>query len=492
MSLLPCIQKSKVPLKPHQIRVVNHMAVNRGIIVVHPTGSGKGLLTVASVMCNANQDKVFIVTPKSLQANFQSQMKAYGVRVSDPRFEFYTLDKFAKACEDDPQLVANAFVVIDEAHNLKTAIVDEDDNQGKRKGIRAKSIITALQSAEKVMLLTATALMNDPSDLNNLLAMVQGREPFVTKKVLAPERFKCWISILKDNRREGYPKVEHHTISFRMSQEFYHDYHAIEKKSEEDMMQARKQYGEGDLQAYMNGIRRACNNLRPANPKVQWVKEKLLEDALFTGEKSLVYSAFLNSGMDEIRHFLKKQKIPFQAIDGQLSGEERARIVKKYNEDKIQVLLISRAGSEGLDLKGTMNEILLEPSWNEAQEEQVIGRGVRLNSHAHLPEASRVVRVYRLLLKKPISVHRFDDDRTESADEVLSDIMKRKSLRIKEYMKELEKYSIEEAACQSYEPPVQKPITTPRIRKIPLKKQFQTIPATRQRSDTSTTSSTNY
>jgi len=63
--------------------------------------------------------------------------------------------------------------------------------------------------------------------------------------------------------------------------------------------------------------------------------------------------------------------------------------------DLIKVLLISSAGAEGLDLKNIRCIHIMEPYWNEIKIKQVIGRGVRRNSHIDLPEKDRNVKVFR-------------------------------------------------------------------------------------------------
>ena len=70
------------------------------------------------------------------------------------------------------------------------------------------------------------------------------------------------------------------------------------------------------------------------------------------------------------------------------------------------LLLISEAGSEGLDLKGVRDVILLEPHFHEAVAHQVIGRAVRYESHAKLPPNERNVTVHRVLLSKPTTTGR--------------------------------------------------------------------------------------
>ncbi len=93
--------------------------------------------------------------------------------------------------------------------------------------------------------------------------------------------------------------------------------------------------------------------------------------------------------------------ITYRQITGAQTGAKRAESVRMYNEDRIKVLVITKAGGEGLDLKNTTGVILMEPAWNESANQQVIGRAVRYKSHETLPDALRLVDIYRLYMIKP-------------------------------------------------------------------------------------------
>lgn len=60
----------------------------------------------------------------------------------------------------------------------------------------------------------------------------------------------------------------------------------------------------------------------------------------------------------------------------------------------IKVLLISKAGSEGIDLKFIRQIHVMEPWYNMNRIEQIIGRGVRSGSHRDLPFEERNVEIY--------------------------------------------------------------------------------------------------
>ena len=64
------------------------------------------------------------------------------------------------------------------------------------------------------------------------------------------------------------------------------------------------------------------------------------------------------------------------------------------NGNKIKVVLISKAGSEGIDFKFIRQIHILEPWYNMNRIEQIIGRGVRNFSHKDLPFEKRNVEIF--------------------------------------------------------------------------------------------------
>ncbi len=63
------------------------------------------------------------------------------------------------------------------------------------------------------------------------------------------------------------------------------------------------------------------------------------------------------------------------------------------------ILLITKSGAEGLNLKNVRQVHLMEPYWNNSRRNQVIGRARRIRSHSSLPAAQQNVKVYNYCLK---------------------------------------------------------------------------------------------
>lgn len=92
---------------------------------------------------------------------------------------------------------------------------------------------------------------------------------------------------------------------------------------------------------------------------------------------------------------------------GQQSPEERAAIQTEFNKPQnrdgasIDMLLLSGAGAEGVDLKNVMSIHLMEPYWNWGRIEQIIARGCRYLSHNDYPPDRRVIQPYLYLSDYP-------------------------------------------------------------------------------------------
>jgi hypothetical protein len=65
----------------------------------------------------------------------------------------------------------------------------------------------------------------------------------------------------------------------------------------------------------------------------------------------------------------------------------------------LKILMITAAGSEGINLRNTRFVHIIEPHWNYVRIEQVIGRARRICSHHDLPDELRTVKVFLYIMK---------------------------------------------------------------------------------------------
>jgi len=66
----------------------------------------------------------------------------------------------------------------------------------------------------------------------------------------------------------------------------------------------------------------------------------------------------------------------------QHSKSIRESILKRGNKKLLCVLMATSSGAEGINLMNVRHIHILEPHWNPARHDQVVGRGIRLCSHA--------------------------------------------------------------------------------------------------------------
>ena len=114
--------------------------------------------------------------------------------------------------------------------------------------------------------------------------------------------------------------------------------------------------------------------------------------------------------------------------DPRLSPDNDYEVKGLTNDDnkegsKIKVILISKAGSEGIDLKFIRQVHILEPWYNMNRLEQIIGRAVRNFSHKDLPFEKRNVEIfmYGTIL---------DDNKEETADLYVYRVAEFKAIQI--------------------------------------------------------------
>ena len=96
---------------------------------------------------------------------------------------------------------------------------------------------------------------------------------------------------------------------------------------------------------------------------------------------------------------------------------------KNKHGERIKVILVSRAGTEGIDLKFIRQVHILEPWYNMNRIEQIIGRAVRNFSHKDLPFEERNVQIF-------LHGTLLENEEEEAIDLYVYRIAERKSIQI--------------------------------------------------------------
>lgn len=422
------VAEVRTELRPHQRRVVERLQREDqpGLLVAHGLGSGKTLTSIAAQ--DALGMPATVIVPAALQENYRKEQEKHLTDV--PETETATLQRLGRSGGEGLQ---RPLLVVDEAHRAREV------NTKAYKALRDD-----FRGAEKRMLLTASPFYNRPSDIAPLINLAAGanvlpndptefkaryiREQTIdpgfmgrlrgikpgTQKVLNPasarelrEAFSKWVDY-HPNSQEDFPAVTRETVQVPMHPEQLKIYdslvgaapawvqYKIRKGLPPDKQESEQ------LNAFLTGIRQVSNSTRAYTdekskryePKIDAAFKRLQETMQKNPEaRAVVYSNYLQSGLLPYKERLEASGIPYGEFTGELSKKERDQLVREYNEGLKKVLLLSSAGGEGLDLKGTRLIQMLDPHWNSEKLKQVEGRGIRYKSHEALPEKDRNVHV---------------------------------------------------------------------------------------------------
>lgn len=433
------------PLQTHQQRVVDRMAEpgRPGLVVAHGVGAGKSLEAIAAQ--HRLKMPTRAVVPASLQGNYQKELDKHLTPGSDEP-EIRTLQGIARRGKDAlkvPKGQPGGLLVVDEAHRAR------DPSSKTYQALRHAD-------ADKKMLLTGSPAYNHPVDLSSLVNLAAGESVLPTNKQEFEDRFVQHQKVspgLWDRLVHGVKPGERASLSHNpeltdaLNQ--WVDYHANptntadfpmrrdetvnvpmsgEQKRVYDTLMGnapawiRHKVRAGlppskaeseDLNAFMTGIRQtmlspapfgASADLEHATKQQEAYRRLQASIKENPNHRAVVYSNYLQAGLNPYRQLLEQSHTPYAMFTGDMKQQERQQAVRDYNEGKLRALLVSSAGGEGLDLKGTRQIQLLEPHFNEEKLKQVIGRGIRYQSHADLPEDQRNVAVEHYLSQLPKSV----------------------------------------------------------------------------------------
>jgi superfamily II DNA or RNA helicase len=419
---IPHLRKG-VELQPQQKRVVQKvkdLPDGAGLLVYHGLGSGKTISAIAAG--DALGGKVETVVPASLRGNFSKELNK--ALTTSKQF---TVKSYQDAVKNGIK-PAN-LTVFDEAHRMG------------REGTQV-SRVGELPTGKK-MLLSGTPIRNSPDELVPLLkAMAPDRkvpgssksfdDKFVTKahengwlrRLFGADRvtpaamknegqFRDLVRGRVDYHASqgNFPSTSTQDIDVEMSpaqSELYRGFgkahSSLSYKIQHGLPPSKSESAQ--LNAFLSAVRQTSNNPTGFNtsltgdpvdnsPKLKRMLQENLKRVKDPSFKSLIYSNYLDSGVEPLAKRLNQEHVPAGVFSGGLTDKARKDLVDRYNSGKLKSLLISGAGSEGLDLKGTQMVQLMEPHWNEARSDQVVGRAVRNDSHAALPEDLRNVLVQR-------------------------------------------------------------------------------------------------
>jgi SNF2 family DNA or RNA helicase len=458
------------PLLPHQERVIQKLQKpdQPGLILMHGLGSGKTRSSIEAYKALGMPAEALL--PASLRGNYQKEIKKWlGKHPADLNIRS---QQEAARKGLNPLDFKNKLLIVDEAHRLRN---------------EATKLYGAVRDlpASKRVLLTGTPIYNHPSDIakliniaggarilpedkeeferkfiqnqqvdpsigQRLLGATSGHRATVKNKEYLSKVFKKLIDYHAGNT-EGFPRVDDQTIRVPMSDKQQNIYQALMKdlpwhlrlKVKMGLPPNKRELDR--LVPFLTGARQISNStsgfeLDPSktkSPKIDrafnYLQDQIKKDKAY---KALIYSNYLQSGVDPYKAKLTEARIPFGEFTGNIKDAVREQMIRDYNNNKLKALIVSSAGAEGLDLKGTRLVQLLEPHFNNEKIKQVIGRAARYKSHEGLsPEKQRVLVQHYLSSVTPTFAERLLKQTPQSTDEYLQNLADQKEKLNNEFLK---------------------------------------------------------
>jgi superfamily II DNA or RNA helicase len=324
--------------------------------------------------------------------------------------------------------MARVCLIIDEAHAFRTTM----DLVGEGKGRMAFIMMQAARFASRVLCMTATPMCNVPADICNLVAMVRGDAwPKTTEfnsmldsyqneaainagradtRMLTFMQAYCanvfsFARIIKEPPNTLlYPIVKEEDLVIQLQGQAASLLRKVRAKETEALGQLRLPANPFPFSA---GLRQAMNSLYETSENEQQgfsLKALAIANVIdpiknTPAGRTIIFTQWLRNGVTRIEAVLRSKDIQFVSITGQTPKGMRSINKRLFDQQQVQVLILSAAASEGLSFKNVRHVFLMEKAWNTAREQQAVGRATRLYSHRGLPnEADRQVTVYHVMM----------------------------------------------------------------------------------------------
>ncbi len=455
---------------PHQLIAYNFLQKHKGIILFHKMGSGK---TISSLYAAIKFNKpTIIIGPKSSKKSFIDDLGKLSniLKIDMNNFKFYSYQKIINILLSNFDIFNDKIIIIDEAHHLRSQTS------------HLMHIINSLVFAYKIILLSGTPVINHPIDLCVLVNIVKNVEIFTIDKSLFDFYYIDRIDDFNSyaDTRTNYPILKLKNKS-ELETKLSNAISFYEPQSNTDILQIdifypnvplnqaqlieykkyivklinpiskRIVHLETDINAedfnidfvslntvkknaFLTATRQLSNTIDndPSSPKILEIIKHVLD-----GPKPIIiYSNFLANGIYPISLQLNKYEISYRMIKGTTSEDKMNSIINEYNNGIIDVLLISSAASESITLLNTRQMHIVEPHFNEAKINQVIGRAIRYKSHEKLKQECRQISIYHWTSVFPNII------KYKTADQYLIWLSKKKQQLINEFINVVKEVSI--------------------------------------------------
>ena len=450
---------------PHQTKALRRARDQGSLLLAHGTGTGKTFTSIAfgEYLLDHGKKSVLVVAPAGLRNNFWESVRRFTNRKSEVVETRQELNEYIRrkqaGKENPPYLIVSWAMLRSAAGTLRSLSPDLliFDEIHRARNPASKNFLGAMAlrpAAPHCLGLTGSVVSNTPDDIPPLLSIVSGGivppslnlKELVTKphgsyvnmfgrekEVRAVERPKMLRTLGKyidlvdgsDLGKEMPPAITEY-IPIEMSQTQHKAYNkelsllppswikriiSGEWKNDSKSKQLLPKITRARQIAQSTyGMYGDSSKTLKTSPKVSKMAKDIREHLKeHDRNKVVVYSNFVNSGVNPLHVALRKLGIPHSIFvgpgrtigDRRITNESRKHAVTDFKAGKTRVMVLSGAGAEGLDLKNANMFMAMEGHFNPEVIRQAQARTQRMGGQKDRSLAERKVSVRRYVSVEP-------------------------------------------------------------------------------------------
>lgn len=406
-------------LYPYQRFVVDWLTANptKSLLLAHGMGTGK-TRTAVSAMKASNQ-RFVLIAPIAVQGAWEREIQRQDctellyptILNANGIYSLFSSANRSRLKDIYDFLREGAALVIDEAHKFKTTgpdgpknvkeydqwvakrlsqfVTPPEDKALRFRHIAVQAVCEMADRACRVIALTGTPMLNAPSDFAIYFRLCLNRPLVKQLFYFTPSQFNAVFTAGKQPTPRfaqlacGMVSVielsdADKRANWMWPYQFDERVERIQVSEE-----AFGQIANTERGRYLSRLRTAMVKRKVQSPEFLIAIDRIVNEIQESNRttKFAIYSNFIETGLDIIQQMLDEKDIRYSTITGKTSKQSKSE-QDKYNSGENNVILLSPAAQEGVDLKGTNVMFIMDLNWNQAQQDQIRARTFRLNSHS--------------------------------------------------------------------------------------------------------------